>query len=144
MRFLCAAVIAGFLTTSAGVGAKELVIIANKAYPADRITREVVKEIYLGERTMEKSVRILPVDQVDPVVKKRFVEVMIGTSIQKYEAYWFRKTFRDGVVPPVLRESSPEVIQFLEREVGAIGYVWGDEALKKSGIKMLLSIEVGD
>lgn len=133
---------AGFLTLCVEAQAGELLIIANKAYPADMITLEVLKEIYLGEKTVEQSVRILPVDQENPTVKKKFVEEILGTTIQRYDAYWFKKAFKDGVVPPVVRESSPDVILLLEREVGAIGYVWESEAQGKSGIKVLLTIKV--
>lgn len=135
---------AGVLALCAEAQARELVVIANKAYPADVITLEELKDIYLGEKTVERSVRILPVDQKNPRVKKKFVEQILGTTIQRYDAYWFMKAFKDGVVPPVVRESSPDVILLLEREVGAIGYVWGIEARGKSGIKVLLKIEVGE
>ena len=134
----------GFLALGAEIQARELVIIANKAYPADSITLEVLKDIYLGEKTVERSVRILPVDQEDPMIKKPFVERILGATVQKYDAYWFHKAFQDGVVPPVVREASPDVIQFLGREVGAIGYIWKTEALGKPGIKVLLTIEVGE
>jgi hypothetical protein len=133
-----------FMTLCVEAHAKELIIIANKAYPADIITLEVLKDIYLGEKTVERSVRILPVDQENPTIKKKFVEQILGITVQRYDAYWFMKAFRDGVVPPVVRESSPDVILLLEREVGAIGYVWGIEAQGKSGIKILRRIEVGE
>lgn len=132
----------GFLALCAEAQAGELVIIANKAYPADMITLESLKEIYLGEKTVEQSVRILPVNQEDPTIKKKFVEEVLGATIQRYDAFWFKKAFKDGVVPPVNRESSSDVILFLGREVGAIGYVWKSEAQGKSGIKVLLTIEV--
>jgi hypothetical protein len=131
----------GFMALCVDVQAKELVIIANKAYPADTITLPILKDIFLGDKTMEQSVRILPVDQEDPLVKKKFVEKVLGTTVQRYDAHWFMKAFKDGVVPPVVRETSPDVILLLEREVGAIGYVWGGEARGKTGIKILLRID---
>jgi ABC-type phosphate transport system substrate-binding protein len=124
--------------------AQELAIIANKAYPATRITMDTLTDIYLGEKTTETSVRILPVDQEDPSIKKKFVEKILRTTIGRYDADWFKKAYTDGIVPPVMRELSKDVILFVEREVGAIGYVWGTEAQGISGIKVLLTIEVGE
>ena len=144
MNLVRCIVAVGFLTLCVEVQAKELAIIANKAYPAHGISLEMLKEIYLGNKTVEQSVRILPVDQEDPAIKKRFVEEILGGTVQRFDAYWFMKKFKDGVVPPIVRESSPDVILFLEREVGAIGYVWGDEVQGKSGIKVLRVIEVGE
>lgn len=137
-------IVIGFFIFYAEAQAKELAIIANKAYPADRVTLDTLKDIYLGEKTMEKSVRILPVDQEDPSIKKKFVEKILRTTVGRYDADWFKKAYTDGIVPPVMRELSGDVILFVEREVGAIGYVWGTEAKGKSEIKVLLTIEVGE
>lgn len=133
-----------FFTGSADSMAKELAVISNKSYPADRLTLAVLKDIYSGEKTMEGSVRIIPVDQEDLRVREKFVEEVLGHTVNKYDAYWFTKAFKDGVVPPVARENSREVIFFIEREIGAIGYVWESEVQGKAGIKVLLRIEVGE
>jgi ABC-type phosphate transport system substrate-binding protein len=124
--------------------AKELAIIANQGYPTGSISMATLKDIYRGEKTVEGSVKIRPMDQKDPVIKKKFVGEVLGSTLDGYNSYWIKKVFQEGGIPPVVKGSSEEVIQTVGQEAGSLGYVWKSEAAGKGGIKVLLTIDVGE
>ena len=81
-----------------------------------------------------------------------------------YINYWFKKVYAEGGVPPKVKQSSreviemilaaseilprqkgssKEVIQHVQETIGAIGYVWKEEAVGVDGIKVLLTVDAG-
>lgn len=126
------------------VQARELAVIANSAYPSGSITVSVLKEIYRGEKTAEGSVKIHPIDQKEPVIKKKFLEQIIGTTVDGYNGYWIKRVFQEGGIPPAIKGSTDEVIDTVKDEVGSIGYVWKSDSSDKKGIKVLLTVDVKD
>lgn len=125
--------------------AREMAIIANKAYPSGSIAIAVLKDVYRGEKTVEGGVKIRPIDQEESVIEKKFLEKVLGTTIDRYKGYWIKRIFQDGAVPPVKKKSSGAVAESVKQEPGLIGYIWKDEVdPKDTDIKVLLVIEIGD
>src|SRR4030066_767017 len=131
-------------TLYASAYAGELAIIANKDYPMNSISASAVKDIYLGEKTSEGGVKIKPMEQKDEAIKKRFIEKVMGSTVDGYKAYWIKKFFQEGVTPPTSKGSPVEMIQAISQTGGSVGYVWADEVKGDSGVKVLLKIEVGN
>lgn len=144
MKTITWGVVIGLLLLYGQVQAKELAVIAHKAYPADKVTAATLKEIYRGEKTTEASAKIRPIDQKEPTIKKKFLGEVLGTSVDGYSGYWIKRVFQEGGVPPTIKGGSDEVIQTVSQEAGSIGYVWKSEAAGRSDVKILLTIEVGD
>lgn len=125
--------------------ARELAIIANKAYPTGSIAIAALKDVYRGEKTVEGGVKIRPIDQEESMIEKKFLEKVLGTTIDRYKGYWIKRIFQDGGVPPVKKKSSGAVMESVKQEAGWIGYIWKDEVDPKDNeIKVLLTVEVGD
>ena len=129
------------LWSNAYAMARELAIVSNKDFPLNAITVAGVKKIYRGEKMTEGSVKIIPMEHHDEVLKKRFIEKVIGSSIDGYKAYWIKKFFQEGITPPTNRASSADVLQSVAQTRGGIGYVWADE-VKGAGVKVLLKVEI--
>ncbi len=150
MRYIKFSLVIGLVTLLfsgnllASAYARELAIIANHDYPMNSISAFVVKDIYLGEKTLERGVKIRPMDQRDEAIKRKFIERVMGNSVDGYKAYWIKKFFQEGVNPPTAKGSPSEVIQAISHTVGAIGYVWVDDIKDDPGVKVLLKIEVGN
>lgn len=123
--------------------ARELVIITNKDYPASSISTGKVKEIYLGEKMSEGSVKIKPMDNNDEHLRRKFIEKIMGSTLDNYKAYWIKKFFQEGITPPPVKPSSSEMVQSVGNTSGGIGYVWADE-VKSESVKILLKIDVGN
>ena len=102
-----------------------------------------MKEIYLGEKMSEGSIKIRPMDQNDELVRRKFIEKVMGTTVDGYKAYWIKKFFQEGITPPTAKASSTEMIQSVANISGGIGYVWADE-IRVDSVKILLKIDVGN
>ena len=141
MKILIGAMIVGLLLCGE-LQARELAIIANKSYPFNQITVEALKEIYKGEKTVVGGTRIHPLDQKEPVIKKVFLNEIVGKSIDQYNVYWIKRVFQEGGVPPEIKSGSDDVLDTITHGTGAVGYVWKSEAAGREDIKILLTIEV--
>lgn len=131
-------------TIFANASAREIVIIANEDYPFDTISASAIRDIYLGEKTSERGIRIKPMEQRDEIIRKKFIEKVLGSTIDGYKSYWIKKFFQEGVTPPTVKGSNTEMLHAISQTSGAVGYAWNDEVRRESGIKVLLKIEVGN
>lgn len=123
---------------------RELVVIANRDYPLNSISVSVVKDIYFGERTSDGKIKIKPMEQRDEAIRKRFIEKVMGSTVDGYKANWIKKFFQEGITPPISKGTPSEMIQAISQTAGAVGYVWGDDVKGEHGVKVLLKIEVGN
>ncbi|MGD0958751.1 MAG: hypothetical protein ABSB19_02985 [Methylomonas sp.] len=98
--------------------AAELYIIAN---PALTVEASAVKSIFLGETQFSGSVKLEPTDNA--AAQEVFLAKVMSMDKAKYDAVWVKKSFRDGVNQPPARGSDAEVIDFVKKTPGAIGYV---------------------
>lgn len=122
---------------------RELAIISNKDYPTSTISTSKVKEIYLGQKMSEEGIKIKPMDQNDEHLRRRFIEKVIGSTVDGYKAYWIKKFFQEGITPPTAKASSSDMLHAVSNTSGGIGYVWADE-VRGEAVKILLKIDIGN
>ena len=142
MRFWSSVVWAVFLLLVAIVPAmaRDLAIVANPAFPRDHLSLQEVKAIYLGETRYLDSLKVQPVDQRDSnPIKRVFVEKVLTSTVQDYRSYWLKRVFREGVMPPVVKASDSEVLDVIQGNPGAVGYIWADE-VPSGRVKVLLRV----
>ncbi len=99
-------------------GAAGLFVIAN---PNAGVNAGEIKDIYLGEKQFSGSLKLVPVDNA--AAKDGFLKQALAMEPDKYNTAWTKKGFRDGVNPPAVKGSDIEVIEFVKRTPGAVGYV---------------------
>ncbi len=143
LLFMLSAFVFGGSATTAN--ANELAVIAGKDFPVDTMTLSTLKEIYLGEKEIIGNVRLKPIDQRDSQqIKFLFLDRVLHLSRDGYITYWNNRLFRQGGIPPSLKQNPVEVILAVEETEGAVGYVWLQEAkVAKDRVKILLTIDVG-
>ena len=90
-------------------------------HPATKLAAGDVREVFLGEKAFAESARLAPVDNL--AAQPEFLSRVIKLEPGKYSTVWTKKSFRDGVNPPPLKINDAEVIEFVRRTPGAIGYV---------------------
>ena len=96
----------------------ELYIISNSGLSVDAGS---VKSIFMGETQFSGSTKLEPTD--NSAAQAVFLSKLMGIDKAKYDAIWVKKSFRDGVTQPPARGSDAEVIEFVKKTPGAIGYV---------------------
>ncbi len=86
-----------------------------------KLSLEDVREVYLGDKEFSRGVRLIPVD--NQLAQAEFTVKALAMDLQRYSQLWVKKAFRDALTPPALIATDLEVMDFVKRNRGAIGYV---------------------
>ena len=113
---------------SAGAAAADLYIIG---HPSVGLQPSDVRDVYLGEKQFSGSVRLHPVDNA--AAQEAFLAAVMHMSPSAYGSSWTKKAFRQGLTQPPLQANDAEVVEFVRRNEGAVGYV----RAAPSGVKVL-------
>jgi len=129
-----------------GVGSSAL---ADEATPAFRLvvhpnnSIRSVERSFLADAFLKKITRwsegetIRPADLRPAVDARRaFTERVLKRTVGAVRSYWQQRIFSGRDVPPPELESDDEVLAFVAKHPGAVGYVSGNAKLK--GVKELL------
>lgn len=113
-------------------------VVVNSANPVDSLPSDVVADYFLKKQTRwPNGVEILPVDQkLDSKVRSMFTLAIHFKRVQAVQSYWQKKLFAGEEVPPPELASDVDVLEFVSKNPGAIGYVSGDWKLS-SDVKLL-------
>ena len=93
-------------------------IIANASVS---LSADDAKDVYTGEKQIAGSVTLVPVDNA--AEQDSFTGSFLKMDTHKYQTLWTKKSFREGLNPPAVKADDTEVISFVKRTPGAIGYV---------------------
>ena len=110
--------LASFLLSGSALAAADVFVIA---HPSAGVTAADVREIYLGDKQFVGSTKLVPVD--NGPAQDEFVSKALKMESAKYNSTWTKKSFREGLNPPAIKSGDMEVIEFVKRTPGAVGYV---------------------
>lgn len=113
------------------------VLIVNNANPTASASRRFVGEAFLKKTTRWPDGEVIrPVDQAqDSGVRRRFTEDVLNRSVAAVRSYWQQIIFSGRDLPPPELGSDAEIVKFVAKHPGAIGYVAGDASI--AGVKRL-------
>ena len=114
---LCAAFMLG-LSFPGVTQAGDVVIIT---HPETTVSLSEVKEIFLGGKQFSGKIKLIPIDNA--ALQVDFLSRFTQMDTDKYSRVWVKKSFRDGLKSPVMKSDDREVIEYVQRRRGAIGYV---------------------
>ena len=86
-----------------------------------KLSAEDVRDLYLGDKEFSGDVRLVPVD--NQAAFSEFVAKALGMNPQRYNTLWVKKAFRDALNPPAVKAGDLDVLEFVKRTRGAVGYV---------------------
>lgn len=110
--------VAGFLLLPLAALAQQVVVIANSG---TQISAADVSDVFLGEKQFAGSTKLVPVD--NGPLQDAFLAKVLKLESGKYNGKWAKKSFRDGLNPPPVKSGDAEVIEYVKRTPGAVGYV---------------------
>jgi len=126
-----------FLPTAAAESPPPFVVVVHPKNPATSVNRK-----FLGDAFLKKATRwpnddvIRPVDQApDSAVRRRFTEDVLKRSVAAVRSYWQQIIFSGRDLPPPELASDEDVVRFVAKHEGGIGYVGADAVL--SGVKAI-------
>jgi ABC-type phosphate transport system substrate-binding protein len=118
------------------------VVIVNDSNPVDELRAEQLSKIFMKRVvTWIGGNQIMPVDQLaESQVRRDFSESIHGKPPAPIVAYWQQQIFSGRSIPPPERRTDEEVIEYVQENQSAIGYVSSQVKLV-TGIKVISVIE---
>ncbi len=100
-------------------------VIVNASNPASAADRRFITDVFLKKVTRwSTGDATKPVDQgPDTVVRQRFSEDVLGRSVSAVKSYWAQVLFSGRDLPPPELDNEDDVVRFVAKHVGAVGYV---------------------
>jgi len=107
-------------------------VIVHPKNPLVAIDRELATQAFLRKViSWSHGGVIRPVDlPPDSPVRAKFSEEVLRRSVSAVRSYWLQVIFSGRGVPPPELKSDDDVVQYVLREPGAIGYVSGRAELR--------------
>ena len=124
----CSAAAILFLLASQGAIAGDIVVISNSGIA---VSADEIRDIFLGEKQFAGSTKLDVIDNA--AIQSDFLSKVMHMDTAKYNGIWTKKSFRDGLTPPAVKTGDAEVIEYIKRTPGAIGYV----SSTPSGVKVV-------
>ena len=106
--------------------ADDFVVIVHPSVAGTNVRRPDLAAVFLKKATRWGSGGVaVPVDQSGTsAVRKAFSEAVLGMSAGTAVQYWQKQMFGTSPLrPPPVKASDAEVIAFVEKTEGAVGYV---------------------
>jgi hypothetical protein len=102
-------------------------LIVNPANGTTAVERRFVLEAFLKKTTRWPDGSLIrPVDEnAESTSRQRFSDDLLGRSVSAVKSYWQQAVFAGRDLPPPELDSDDDVIRYVLRYSGAIGYVSG-------------------
>ena len=102
-------------------------VIVNPNNPTTAADREFLADAFLKKATTWSSGEtILPVDlPPGSPVRRQFSEEVLHRSVAEVKSYWQQRIFSGRDVPPPELDSDEDVVEYVLKHEGAVGYVSG-------------------
>lgn len=111
-------VLAAVLALSSPLAHAELFVIT---HAGTQIAAGEIKEIFVGEKQFAGAVKLIPVD--NGPAQEVFLADALRMDAARYNTIWTKKSFREGLIPPTVKSGDTEVLNFVRKTPGAVGYV---------------------
>jgi TonB family protein len=126
-----------------GALAAEIKIIANASIKADSFSAAALKRIYLEEEnSLDDGTHVEPVIQKDGRVHQNFLQEYLGKSDDDLQTYYRTLVFTGKGSMPKELASDAEVVAYVTRTRGAIGYV--DAEIDIGGARIITIIHASN
>jgi ABC-type phosphate transport system substrate-binding protein len=111
------------------------VVIANEEVSADTIAKRELQKIFLGRSTQFGGQKLVVVTLGDGSSHESFTQDYLQMTPQQFTNHWRKIVFSGTGKEPRAFDSESELVTFVARTPGAIGYVSSDTT--HSGVKTL-------
>lgn len=114
-------------------------IVVHKSNTLTELKKRHISNLFLKKVTRwETDQKVLPVDLIaGNAIRDVFSETIHGRSVAVIKAYWQTQIFAGRASPPAEIETDTEVLQYINKNKGAIGYVSDDADLQKYDVKVI-------
>ena len=122
----------------------ELVVIINSGNPVVTMTASQVKLTYLrkiNKRWKELNKNIVPLDRKsDNEMRKTFLKEILQLTSDEMSRYFTEREYQNAEAPPLKFTTDNEIVDYVENNIGAIGYVSKSAVTGNSKVKIVFSL----
>ena len=137
---LVAAMVAAVIS-AAPAGAQTFAVIVNESNPVAAVSLDQLSAIFLKKAKWAGRMTTAPVDlRKQSPLRAEFTQTVHNRSMPAVASYWQQQIFSGERVPPPEKATEAEVIEFVRRTPGAIGYVSFTADLG-TGVKVVTLVE---
>ncbi len=112
-------------------------VVAHPAVPADTLSHQQLRRIYLGKTTRWEDGRsIHPVLFHGEPTHGDFVREVLGRSPESFSVYWKRMVFTGKGRPPLAFERAAALADYVRQTPGAIGFL--PAPADTAGLKLMI------
>jgi ABC-type phosphate transport system substrate-binding protein len=113
-------------------------IVTDETNAVTTISKKELSDIFLRKaKTWSNGQPVLPVDlAATSATRNGFSRVILGRDANAIKSYWQRQIFSGRGVPPPELDSDEQVLAYIRKNPGAVGYVSSDAEIG-SGVKVL-------
>jgi ABC-type phosphate transport system substrate-binding protein len=115
----------------------EMRVVVNQANPISSLSRQEVSDLFLKKTSRwEVLGLVMPVDQPEGTALREMLNREIHhKSLSAVRAYWQQRIFSGRDVPPPEKDGDAEVLAFVRKNPGAIGYI--SATASAAGVKVV-------
>jgi hypothetical protein len=114
----------------------QVLVIVNPGISASSLSKSELHDIFTGaSNSLDRTAQVTPVLLREGSVHTAFLSLYIGKSDSAFRAGWRSILFSGQGTMPRTLDSDADVIAFVERTPGAIGYISSDSPHK--GVRVL-------
>ena len=113
-------------------------VVVNDSNPATAMSKTEISRLLLKKTTRwERGNKVEPVDQLPKSsVRVAFSQAVLGKDVDKIKSYWQAQLFSGKASAPPELASDADILDYVRRNAGAIGYVSKSASLG-DGVKVL-------
>ncbi len=120
-RSLCLAAILLFSVPS--ILAADIYLIAHRDVVDKELSNKSIERIFLGKKSRwSDDSKIIPVMLKYGELHEKFVSRMLSKDASQFSTYWKQAVFTGRGLPPKSFETSKELLEYIAKTPGAIGY----------------------
>lgn len=102
----------------------KVVLVVNKDVPFNQMPKMVVKGVFTGEiKSLKGMEELIVCLQEDKKAHEEFLQQYLEMTPSQFEQAWQRLIFTGKAMEPETLSDAAEVIEFVQENPGAIGYI---------------------
>jgi ABC-type phosphate transport system substrate-binding protein len=125
-----------FLLAPVKAAVAEVIVIANNDGTAASLDSASLKNIYLGKKLMwDNSNKVVLTMLKSGSTHESFLNKYVGKTPEQFSNYWNQLLFTGAGTPPTPFNSEKELVDFVKRTRGAVGYI--DSGTAHDGVRVV-------
>ena len=128
------------VTSSSAETPAQFKIIVNAAQPDSSLSAKSISKVFLKKvkkwKSLDKPIIVVDLEH-ESRVRATFSKVILRTEVHTVLTYWQKQLLSGNRIPTQEMKNDTDVLEFVQENVGAIGYISKDTKIGDYKVKIL-------